>query len=123
MLLEKLLYYCRSICVQQQVGDILPQLVQLREGLSTCTLLDHIKLHPKLWESVFLPDIETDVSGSMLLEQLEPKYNASQLKRNIVTDVFFHFCEFVHSLQCGGKIKHGENPNTMNSLVIQVIKS
>ena len=104
MLLEKLLYNCRSICVQQQVGYILPQLVQLREGLSTCKLIDQIKLHPKLWESVFLPGIETDVSGSMLLEQLEPKYNERQLKRNIETDVFFHFCEFVHSLQCGGKI-------------------
>ena len=91
--------------MQQQVGGILPQLVQLKEGLSTCKLIDHIKLHPKLWESVFLHGIESDVSASMLLEQLEPNYNERQLKRNIETDVFFHFCEFVHSLQCGGKLE------------------
>ena len=79
--------------------------MQLKEGLSTCKLIDHIKLHSKLWESVFLHGIESDVSASMLLEQLEPNYNERQLKRNIETDVFFHFCEFVHSLQCGGKLE------------------
>ena len=114
-MLQKLLHFCRSICVQQQVGDILPQLVQLREGLSTCKLIDHIKLHPKLWESVFLPGIETDVSGSMLIEQLEPKYDERQLKRQIETDVFFHFCEFIHSLQCGGKIKHQKSKHNEHS--------
>ncbi len=49
--------------------------------------------------------------------------NNIESKRNIETAVFFHFCEFVHSLQSGGKIKRGENPNKINSLVMHDIKS
>ena len=33
-----------------------------------------MKLHPKLWESVFLHGIDSNVSASMHLEHLEPKY-------------------------------------------------
>eukprot|EP00112_Aurelia_sp_Birch-Aquarium-sp1_P020140 Seg5121.1 transcript_id=Seg5121.1/GoldUCD/mRNA.D3Y31 product="hypothetical protein" protein_id=Seg5121.1/GoldUCD/D3Y31 len=91
-------FISRSICVQQQVSHMLPQLVQLKEGLSSWRLLYSVQKYPKIWEPVFVSSNRTEVTGSTVLGEIEPIYNESQVKRQKETDVYYQFSEFVHTL-------------------------
>ena len=72
-------------------ADILPQRVQLKEGLTTCNILDSIVKYQDVWRPVSVSGIITNVTATGLLENIEPVYSESQLKREIQTDVDFHF--------------------------------
>lgn len=89
--------------MQQQVSDMLPQLVQLKEGLSSCKLLYSVQKYPKIWEPVFVASEGAEVTGSSVLDEIEPIYSESQLNRHKETDVYYQFSEFVHDLASNGK--------------------
>ena len=89
--------------MQQQVSHMLPQLVQLKEGLASCKLLDSVQKYPKIWEPVFVPNDGAEVTGSTVLDEIEPAYSESQVKRQKETDVYYQFSEFVHALARNGK--------------------
>ncbi|XP_068761187.1 uncharacterized protein [Montipora capricornis] len=89
----------RSICINLQVGKVLPQLVQLHEGLSTCGVLGEVQKSPKLWESAFVSGAGYSVTANNLIEEIQPEFSASQMKKEKEADCYHYLCEFIHSLE------------------------
>lgn len=93
------LVWFRSICINQQVGEVLPQLVQLQEGLSTCGVLGAVQKSPKLWESAFVAGAGYSVTANNLIDEIKPEFSLSQLKKEKEADCYHYLCEFIHSLE------------------------
>lgn len=99
------LFFFSSICIKQQLGDVLPQLVQLEEGLAACNMLSAMKSSPALWEPVFVSGVAgPPVDANLLLSQVEAVHHDSQMKREKETDAYMFFCDFVHRLNTEGTI-------------------
>ena len=134
-------FVSRSICVQQQVSHMLPQLVQLKEGLASCKLLYSVQKYPQIWEPVFVPHDGAEVTGSTVLSEIEPIYSESQVKRQrrlmyttssvnlfmlwqeMVRDTLINFCQQLLSndnqAKMGKKAKMG-NDNMMDFTLLYV---
>ncbi len=76
--------------MKDQVGDVLPQLLQFQEGLQVCGLLDSLHQYPKIWEDAF-------VAGKGM------QVTANSLQRNTEADAYMYFCDFIHSVHMKGK--------------------
>ena len=63
--------FSSSICIKDQLGNILPQLSHLEEGLQTCGLLASIRAYPKLWEPVFVIGKGHQVTDNSLIDSFE----------------------------------------------------
>ncbi|CAB4028353.1 Hypothetical predicted protein, partial [Paramuricea clavata] len=71
-----------AIRLKDQVGHILPQFLQLGEGLQTYGLLPSICAYPAVWETV------------LVIGKFDIKYSESQVKRE--ADTHTYFCDFIH---------------------------
>ena len=92
-----------SICLEDQVGDLLPQLQQLQEGLQLYGLLDSLRQYPDIWEDLFVVGKGTEVTANSLLENFEVLHSDQQMKRNAEADTYTYFCDFIHSVYLNGK--------------------
>lgn len=90
--------------MKDQLGNILPQLLQLEEGLQTCGLLASIRAYPKLWEPVFVIGKGHQVTANSLIDSFDIVYSESQVKREAEADTYTYFCDFVHSVHLKGKL-------------------
>ena len=95
--------FSSSICMKDQFGNILPQLLQL-EGLQTCGLLASIRAYPKLWEPVFVIGKGHQVTANSFIDSFDTVYSDSQVKREAEADTYTFFCDFVHSMHLKGKL-------------------
>lgn len=89
--------------MKDQVGDILPQLQQLKEGLQVCGLLNSLHQHPNIWECAFVAGKGIEVTANSLLESFEVLYSDQQMERNTEADVYMYFSDFIHSVHMKGK--------------------
>lgn len=92
-----------SICLKDQVGDLLPQLLQLQEGLQLYGLLDSLRQHPSIWEVAFVAGKGIEVTANSLLENFEVLHSDQQMKRESEADAYMFFCDFIHSVHMNGK--------------------
>ncbi|CAB3978122.1 Hypothetical predicted protein [Paramuricea clavata] len=70
----------RELCEKEQVGKILPQLLQLEEGLQTYGLLASIHTNPTVWETVFVIGKGNSVTASSLIDPFDVKHSENQVK-------------------------------------------
>lgn len=92
-----------SICLKDLFGNILPQLLQLEEGLQTYGLLDSIRSYPAVWETVFVVGKGHQVTASSLIDSFDVLHSESQVKRESEADTYTYFCDFIHSVDMKGK--------------------
>ena len=81
------------------MGKVLPQLVQLREGLSTCGVLGAVQKSPKLSESAFVAGAGYSVTANNFIDEIHPKFSLSRMKKEKEADCYHYLCEFIHSLE------------------------
>ncbi len=89
--------------MKDQVGDVLPQLLQFQEGLQVCGLLDSLHQYPKIWEDAFVAGKGMQVTANSLLENFEVLHSDQQMQRNTEADAYMYFCDFIHSVHMKGK--------------------
>lgn len=85
-------------------GNILPQLLQLEEGLQTYGLLASIRAHPAVWETVFVLGKGHEVTANSLIDSFDVKYSDNHAKREAEADTYTHFNDFIHSVDMNGKL-------------------
>ena len=61
----------RSICIKDQFSTILPQLMQLEEGLSCCGLLESIHRFPDCWKPIFIQSDRFKMTADQFLEEVK----------------------------------------------------
>ena len=88
--------------MKDQVGDFLPQLLQLEEGLQTYGILESVRQHPDVWEVVFVEGKGLQVTSNSLLENIDVIYSERQLERASEADTFQYFSDFLHDVHMGG---------------------
>ena len=93
------------------MGEVLPQLVQLQEGLSTCGVLGAVQKSPKLWESAFVAGAGYSVTANNLIDEIKPEFSLSQLKKEKEADYYHYLCEFIHSLLTGSLFENRMKKN------------
>ena len=91
-----------SICLKDQVGKILPQLLQLEEGLQTCGLLDSNRATSAVWKTALVIGKGIPVTANSLIESFDVLYSDSQAKQEAEADTYTYFCDFIHSVDMNG---------------------
>ena len=84
-------------------SSILPQIMQLEEGLNCCGILASMGENPKLWEPVF--DLGNDsfkISPEKFLDQIIPTFSSSQIFKEKEIDVYKIFCDYVQVMEAEG---------------------
>jgi hypothetical protein len=67
------------ICLKDQVGHILPPLLQLEEGLQTYGLLPSIRAYPAVWETVLVIGKGHQITANSLIDSFDIQYSESQV--------------------------------------------
>ena len=89
--------FFRSICVKDQLSTVMPQIMQLEEGLSSCNILSSARKHSKIWQPIFLQSgYNYQFTPDEFLDQVIPEFSSSQIDKNKEINVYF--CDFVVSL-------------------------
>jgi hypothetical protein len=94
-------YFCRSICVKDQLSDFLPALLQIMHGIEATGLTDVIKKSPEIWQPVFGIGNSFEITTSEFLDQLVALYSESQRKKMAEIDTFKYFCDAIESISEG----------------------
>ena len=96
-------FFFRSICVMGHFSSILPQIMQLEEGLNCCGILASMRENPKLWELVFkLSNDSFKISAEKFLDQIIPTFSSSQILKEKEIDVYKIFCDYVQAMEVEG---------------------
>lgn len=91
--------FFRSICVKDQLSTIMPQIMQLEEGLSSCNVLSSARKHSKIWEPIFLQSgYNNQFTPDEFLDQVIAEFSSSQIDKNKEINVYKYFCDFVMGL-------------------------
>ena len=77
--------------------------MQLQEGLSTCGVLGAVQKSPKLWESAFVAGAGYSVTANNLIDEIQPKFSLSQLRKDKEADSYHNLCECIYSLEANCK--------------------
>ena len=80
----------------------LSSLVKLEEGLKTYGLLESIRGSPDRWRPVFVPGCAPSVTATTFLNKLVVEFSLSDVKKQQEIDVFYHFTNFIQSLDSAG---------------------
>jgi hypothetical protein len=92
----------RSICIKDQFCNILPQLMQLEEGLSSCGLLESIHQFPDIWKPIFTQSDRFKMSADQFLEAAV-EYSTSQISKDLEINTYKFFCDVIQSIYEEGK--------------------
>jgi hypothetical protein len=93
-----------AICLKDQVGHILPQLLQLEEGLQTYGLLRSIRAYPAVWETVLVIGKGHQITANSLIDSFDIQYSESQVKCKAEADTHTYFCDFIDGVAMNGKL-------------------
>ena len=53
----------------------------------------------QMWESVFVIGTEGTITASILIDEMQPLFSESQLKKDKESDTYTFFCDLIHSLE------------------------
>ena len=70
--------------------------------LKTYGLLKSIRGSPDMWRPVFVPGCEPSVTATTFLNKLVVNFSLSDVKKKQEIDVFYHFTDFIQSLDLAG---------------------
>ena len=76
--------------------------VKLEAGLKTYGVLKSIRGSPDMWTPVFVPGCEPSVTATTFLNKLVVNFSLSDVKKKQEIDVFYHFTDFIQSLDLAG---------------------
>ncbi|XP_046844259.1 uncharacterized protein LOC124438266 isoform X3 [Xenia sp. Carnegie-2017] len=89
----------QSICVMGHFSSVLPQIMQLLEGLSSCGLINYMIENPELWKPLFDPYNDSfKLSADTFLNEIIPTFSSSQIHKEKEVDVYKIFCDYVQTL-------------------------
>ncbi|XP_046844789.1 putative nuclease HARBI1 [Xenia sp. Carnegie-2017] len=86
---------------EDQLGKILPQLLQIEQGLVNCGILKYIKLNPDLWRVLFVCGNIFQVSADYILDQIQVDFSSSQLEKEKEFDTFKYFADVLEAIDSG----------------------
>ena len=86
----------------QTPAGSLSSLVKLEEGLKTYGLLKSIREGPDMWRPVFVSGCMPSVTATNFLNELVVNFSLSDVKKQQEIDVFYHFTNFIQSLDSAG---------------------
>ena len=93
----------RSICIHDQAPEgSMPSILQVTEGLKIYGLLSSIRDNPDMWRSIFTLGGIPQLSPTTLLDEFIVNYSESQVTKEKEIDVFYHFSNYVNSLDLDG---------------------
>ena len=99
----RLCIFARSMCVKDQIGAYLPQIMQLESGLMACGLMADMKNSPEIWRSLFESGNMFQVSAQELLNDMIINYSTSQLLKEKEIDTYKSFSDVLEAIGAGGK--------------------
>ena len=88
----------RSICVKDQFSSILPQLMQLEEGLSSFGLLESIRRFPDSWRPIFIQSDRFQMTADQFLEEAAVEYSMSQILKDLEINTYKVFCDVIQGI-------------------------
>ncbi|XP_046844260.1 uncharacterized protein LOC124438267 isoform X1 [Xenia sp. Carnegie-2017] len=95
----------QSICVMGHFSSVLPQIMQLLEGLSSCGLINYMIENPELWKPLFDPYNDSfKLSADTFLNEIIPTFSSSQIHKEKEVDVYKIFCDYVQTLDTEGDV-------------------
>ena len=97
------IFFARSLCVKDQIGAYLPQIMQLESGLVACGLMAHMMNSPEICHSLFESGNMFQVSAEEILDDIIINYSTSQLLKEKEIDTYKSFSDVLEAIGAGGK--------------------
>lgn len=85
--------------VKDQLNNILPQVIQFQDGLSSYGILDTMRKSPDLWKPVFTNSELFKLSANNFIENLVAEFSESEILKTKEVDAFKLFNDFVEDLE------------------------
>ena len=85
--------------VKDQLNNILPQVIQFQDGLSSCGILDAMRKNPDFWKPVFTNSDLFKLSANDFIENLVAEFSESEILKTKEVDAFKLFNDFVEDLE------------------------
>jgi hypothetical protein len=102
MLLKSLKKYFRSLCIKDQIGDVLAELMEIKNGLEACGISsDTIRKRAELWQIMFKSGSFFSLPAEEFLDELIVVFSESQIRKNAEIDVYKYFCDAMLSIENG----------------------
>ncbi len=77
----------------------MPQLMQLEEGLSSCSILSSVRNHPNVWEPLLSQGgYNNQYTADEFIDQVTAEFSSSQIQKNKEVNVYKYFCDFIMDL-------------------------
>lgn len=95
------IHMCRSMCLKDQLSEVLPALLQITHGLEECNLLEIMRISPAVWQPVFDVGNSFEVTAEDFLCEVDAQYSTSQIKKIKEVDTFKFFCDAIEHLDDG----------------------
>ena len=92
------------MCIKDQLGEYLPQLLEIQSGFATCGLVDDLKKNPDLWSIVLESGNTYKLSADEFLDQISAEFSDSQLMKIAEIDAYKFFCDTIEIIAAGGII-------------------
>lgn len=89
------------MCIKDQLGEYLPQLLEIQSGFATCGLVDDLKKNPDLWSIVLESGNTFKLSADEFLDQISAEFSDSQLMK---IAAYKFFCDTIEIIAAGGII-------------------
>ena len=84
-------------------SSVLPQIMQLVEGHSSCGLINYMIENPELWKPLFDPYNDSfKLSADTFLNEIIPTFSSSQIHKEKEIDVYKIFCDYVQTIDTEG---------------------
>ena len=96
-------FFFRAICIKDQVGDNLAELLEIKGGLDACGFShDVFEKNPELWQILFNSAGFFKMTAEDFLDELHEVYSDSQIKRDAEIDTYKSFCDTIDLIENGG---------------------
>ena len=90
------------MCIKDQIGEYLPQMLQIKSGLANCGMIKYIESNPELWRVLFESGNTFKISAEELLEQIVVHFSVSQLAKEKEIDTYKFFSDVLEGINSGG---------------------
>ena len=96
-------FFLRAICLKDQVGDNLAELLEIKGGLDAYGFShDVFEKNPELWQILFNSAGFFKMTAEDFLDELHEVYSDSQIKRDAEIDTYKSFCDTIDLIETGG---------------------
>ncbi len=107
------------MCIKDQIGEYLPQLLQIESGLANCGMMKYVKSNPELWRVLFESGNTFKISAEELLEQIVVDFSVSQLAKEKEIDTYKFFCDVLEAIDSGSNYLYSNIFHTINKQHVQ----